>query len=440
MRKVDKMFNIFFYDIHSFLLVTVSCLLLLNLNFLGTLGLVIYGIMIAYSAFFFILNYKKRQDFCKKPFIFYFIIAYYSYFLFAVFINGSFSYNGPALIQLFLLYLIVILRQNNAEILEDIKSVAKILTVFGLIAGIGSIGIAIFTYYYPEAVSLLPEKIGEVFFNMTQGFPLRLAGYRYHPNGTAQACFTSLMFSIYLLSIADSSKWKVLSLLNCFIAVYLIVIATNSRTNIVCLALFLFLYFIIYFFVLNKENKQLNKIKNSIVIITLGLLLVFSLIVFFYEPAKEFLFSRVLRVSSIKDASGRDDVYKIAYELGQGHRILGYDMHQLRVAGNVDHAHNLFLQLLSAGGIPTLALFCISFFITIFFATKNLIRIKHDLSIRKLNCFFFCFIICYFIQGIPEISGVDNMSPFAICSQIIFAYINVIDMLNSRKVVGVKNY
>lgn len=412
------------HDIHTYLLITITTLLALYLNFLGTLGLVVYGLLIAYSVVFIFMNYRRREQYKQLPPIFFILIAYYCYFILAVSVNGSFTYNGPAIIQLFLLAFICFFRNDTNEMLYDVNNIAKVFTIFGLAMSIGSISIASFTLLFPNLVNTFPSALAEKFFAIKGSFPSdRLPGLCHYPNPTSLACLTSILFSFYLISIESKKKWIIPAIINICTGSYVIIIASNSRTNMVCLAAFIFFYYIFYFFILHKNDQKKRKIRNIIVIVFLTAVILFAIILIGSASFRDFFFNHVLRVSSIKDASGRDDVYKISYELGQGKRFLGYDMHDLVDVG-LPNAHNIFLQLLCAGGIPSLVLFCLWFFFSIYASIRNVLK-PVSKEARNLNGFFACFIVCYLLQGLPEIAGVDIMSPFSIAAQVIFAYINV---------------
>ena len=423
------------HDIHTYLLVTISTLLALYLNFFGTIGLVLYGLLISYSIIFIFSNYRRMEQYKNLPLVFFVIVAYYCYYILAVSINGSFSYNGPAIIQLFLLSYICFFREDESKMVNDVNSISKIFTIFGLAMGIGSFGIAVFTLFFPDIVNTFPSAVAKSFNSIKGSFPYgRLAGLRKYPNPTALACLTSIVFSFYLISIEHRKRWLISALFNIVLGGYLIVVATNSRTNMVCLVAFALCYYVFYFFVLYKDDNKKRKIRNIIAaILLLIIIILFVVILICSNSVRDFFFNHVFRISSIKDASGRDDVYKITYDLGKGKRLFGINMNEYMETTELPNAHNIYLQLLTAGGIPSLILFCIWFFFTFFAAFKNLFSKEEPKEIQNLNCFFVSFIICYFLQGIPETGGVDIMSPFSIAAQIIFAYIDLIYFTRARK-------
>ena len=415
----------FFSDVHTYFLVCISTIMALLFNLFGNVGLAIYGLLIVYSFIFFLLNVKK-QPLLKTP-IFYVMVAYYAYHILAVCINGSVIQLGSSILQLFFLSLIGFFQRDTKTIKHDITSLAKCMTVFGLLMSIGSLLMASFALYFPEHVVILPSYLKKVFESVSFSFYNgRIRGFGNQPNVSSEFCLICSMFSTFLITNSSvSRKWHITSLINIIITVYFIFIAASSRTKMVAIAAFFCCYFVSYFFVINRRNQKYKKIITVLLISTIIVIILLVLILAFSNDFRTFIMEDVIRISSLETASGRDDVYKTAFDLGKGHRLFGYNVETLKKA-IAPHAHNIYLQLLSFAGIPGLVLFCIYFFYTAFIAGKNLINNSFAEEEKNLNCFIFCFIFCYFIQGLPEVAGVDIMRLSSVSAQLIFASTHLI--------------
>ena len=266
---------------------------------------------------------------------------------------------------------------------------------------------------------------GNVFLKTMGEYPRRMAGIATHPNYTAEFCLVGTMLSFYLITTEKSRKWKTFSLLNIIISFFIIFIATSSRTSMVCM-LFFTCAFLCFYFYSNRKDAKIVKRMKYILFCLLFIALICIILFFISDSFKKFVNEHVLRVSSLKTASGRDSVYKVAFELGKGHRIFGYNDKELanRIAS---HAHNMYLQLLSFSGIPGLVLYCIYFFYTIYLAIKNFFNNAFDSSEKLLNCLFLSYLICYILYGIPEDAGVNWMKAISVYAQIIFASIHILN-------------
>ena len=412
-----------FSEINVFFLICITSIMILLFNFFGAFGLVLYGVLITYSAIFFICNLKTKPI-LKTP-IFYIMVAYYIYYLVAVCVNGSLPQLGSALLQLFLLSLTGFFIRDTNEIKSNLLSLSKIMTILGIFMALGSLSLALLVSIYPNMIETFPEFLKEFFNRVSFSYSgERLIGFGNQPNVTAEFCLICSLFSTYLISeINYSKKWICLSLLNIFSSFYIIFIATSSRTKMVSFLSFYFAYFIVYFFILHRNEKKLLKIASLILISFILIFILLGIFVFSSDNLRAFFLDKVIRISSISTASGRDSVYITAFNLGKGHRLFGYDVKKLQEA-IAPHAHNIYLQLLSFAGIPGLILFCIYFFHTAFISGKNVI--SKNTEERKLNCFILCFIFCYFIQGLPEIAGVDHMRLSSVSAQLIFASVHII--------------
>lgn len=416
-------------DVHTYFIVSITSIVLIAFNMFGFLGLILYALLLIYSILF-LLN-KIKQNRILTPPIFFVMVAYYLYFFLAVCINGSVIQLGSSILQLFLFSLIAFSLRNTNEMIADITSAAKIVTIASLTMAIGSISIALFTYYNLDYVHSL-HLISNQFIKITGNFPTRLSGFNLNPNGTAEFCLVGIISSYFILTFSRKTKWIILAIVNMIFSAYIIVIATNSRTNMVALAFFSLIYFILYFAIVSNKNKGSRKLAFYIIGCVLIVLIVILALLSSYKPAREFFLDKILRISSLSTASGRDSVYKTALHLGEGHRLFGYNIRTLKDS-IAPHTHNMFLELLSFSGVPGLILFIIYYFFTLYIAIRNLLNKTLMHNEKAFCCFILCFILYYFVQGIPENAGVDSIRLSSVFAQLFFAFTHIIYYKNQQQ-------
>ena len=420
--------NLIFQDIHIFNIILVSVLSFLQFTFIGkVIGLTSYGIMLAYSVVFFFYNLRIKRFY--TPWILYVIVLFYLYFLIATCANGSVMMFGSSLLQLLFICLISFFDRNTTSYVKDFISISKVLIILSLFMGCGSVIIGLIVYLYPEMISSLPMGISEYLKSVAGSFPVRLTGLAWHPNSSAKLCLIGSMFSIYLLTCEEiqSVKWKILAIINTFFSLYFIGIATNSRTSLIVLFSFCFIYGFIYAFKIKKGNKAVLKTIIYIVIVLFAILILFLVLISVSTEFKNYLLNDILRISTISTATGRTTIYKIAFELGENDRLFGFHPDRLDERVHVASTHNLFLELLSFGGVPSLVLYAIFFFYTLYVSWKNL-TLKTLMEKQQVLCaFLFCYIVCYFIYGIAERASVNGVGEIAVLAQIVFGITHVIN-------------
>lgn len=410
-------------DIHTYLLISLTTITALLFNIFGDLGLVIYGLLIIYGLVFFFFNSKSKTLLNKPPF--YFMLAYYMYFLLATCINGSLPQRGSAIAQLFLLSLMAFFIRANSEVGNDTIAMSKVMTTASIIMGVTSILISIFTYKNPGIVMSFPLYIKNIFLSVTGDFPTRMRGFTNHPNITAEFCLVGTMFSIFLIAANQSRFWNLLGSLNIATSVFTIFIATNSRTSMVCFLAFSFTFYGLFAFIINKSNEKIKRRRRYILLFLLLFFLLLLTIYFLSNQFRTFVNEHILRISSLSTASGRDSVYKIAFELGKGHRLFGYN-EKILSEQIAPHAHNMYLQLISFAGIPGFLLYFIFLISTFCCAVKNFICKEFNDKEKILNCFFLSYILCYIFYGLPEDAGINRIKTISVYSQVIFAFINIL--------------
>ena len=112
-------------NVSIFLLVTIMSIAIIQIDIFGILGLVVYGLLIAYGIIFIAVNYKKL-NLLKHPIV-YIAFAYYFYFIFAGIVNGNVTYTGPSLIQFFILTIVAFSVRPVSDIKKEFGTLANVL-------------------------------------------------------------------------------------------------------------------------------------------------------------------------------------------------------------------------------------------------------------------------------------------------------------------------
>lgn len=417
----------FLTSTEQFLLITLTTISINLFWGLGSISLVVYGLLIVYGVIFIALNFKKLQI-VRGP-AFYLACAYYVYFILASVINQNILKTGPSIIQFFLITIVAFAGISINQIKDVIHKLAKIFTVVGIFVAVMSYVIPAVTYYYPEVVSRLPFGLDESFVWIMGGFPGRADGLIGNANFTSNYMNICAFFSIYLLTTSRDKKWITLSIIDILLAIYVVFILCNSRTSMIVFMCFCFFYACFYYLYAYKEDKNKRKHFYFILGAIAILVLLMILIVAFSPSVKDYVFNKLLRVSSLKDGTGRLGIFKTALELGEGRRLFGFNYLELRAAtpGNNSHAHNSFLEILSFGGIPAFVFFTCYFFYSIYIALRNVFT-KATVS-SEYNLMFIlllCLVLAFFASTMTE-ADIDRMRLSTACLQMELGFIHVIN-------------
>ena len=388
----------FFTNTSTILLTTMMAIAIIQIDIFGTLGLFVYGLLIAYGIIFIIVNFKNL-NIIKHP-IFYIACAYYIYFILAEIINGNFTYTGPSLIQFFILTIIAFRVRTIDEIKKDFKILAKYLTIMGLIVSISSILICIVTYYIPDFVYKLPEEIKNNFLRFTGNFPQRATGVIGNANRSAGYIYICSLFALYLIVIDRRKIWVIPAVTNILLAFYSTFIIFASRTYMVCLLITLPGFFIA--FLLSQYRMKIFKQKKfyitacAILFMILCIILIYSI----SDTARNYILNHIIRIGSLSTGSGRLEIYKTSINLWENHKLFGYNYMDLYNITGVTHAHNIFIEVLASGGLPSFILFSIFMIYTIYIALKNVfIKNKISTETRFLICLLISYMIGYLFTG-----------------------------------------
>ena len=197
--------------------------------------------------------------------------------------------------------------------------------------------------------------------------------------------------------------------------------------GIVC-AVICFVVFYTYSVIRTYGETQRKRFFT--VLAVLCILAILLVIICFCIPSiRNFLLDRVIRIDSLSTGSGRIEVFQKSIELGEGRRIFGYNVSEelrLVTSSRAPHAHNIFLEALAAGGVPTLILFSIYLVYSVYISVKNAFNNNLNLKYKVLCCFIICYFAGYIVCGLTD-SIINRMRISVTCFQLILGYTHVIN-------------
>ena len=430
--KKDNLLNLL--DIHWLLVITISVIAVLRFCVFSWPGLIMYGVLIVYDIAGIAYNYSIGKK-TARCFPFYVGVLFSLYFLLASFINGN-SSDWATIIQYGLILVLVSFAREGKEIQSVFFQISKVLTISGICMAFLSILIPIIGNIFPSFFLRLPEY--DLFIRLNKMVcdikTDRLIGFGLNPITTSFYCYATIAFSVFLFSITDKQCWKVLAIINIIISTMLIVFLARSRTYMIALFVFYVVYFFIYYCVIYKDAPRKKHNLKILLFLVGSCIVVFVLLFFNCSSLRDFILKDVLRVQNIDTLGNREDIFTQSLEIGKGHRLFG--VNSLYYKQNIkSHTHNVFLEVLTFGGIPSLFFFMIYVFSSIFISIKNMInKNEMPINIQIINCLALAYIVSYLVGGISEPGGVRTMRlAFAVLQLMIGSVVVIYANTHARK-------
>ena len=396
-------------DIHWLLIITVAIIAVLRFGIFGVPGLVVYGLLLVYNLIGIIFNLKHNK--ISFNFTFVFGCLYCLYFLLATLFNGTFADAASTLAQYLLIFVIASFIRKDDLIENDFISLAKVMTVAGLAMTLLSVVFSCITTAFPSLFANLPEGnyFDDIRLRICNLKVDRLAGFGGNPIVTAFYCYASIVFSVYLLSVSRNIKWKVLAVANFILSSVLIGFLARSRTYMGALAIFLIVYFIIYYCLLNwNEPQKRHNFKFLLLLSCLGLVIFFLLFIA-VESFRDFILEQVLRIQNINTIGNREDIFSNTINAGKGYRLFGLNAKwfEQHVA---PHTHNMYLEVLTFGGVPCFIFFILFWIAAIYTTLYNLYhRNLMSKTCQTINCLTLAYIVSFLVGGISEPGAVRSI-------------------------------
>lgn len=411
------------FDVRNVILVTIASIAILQFGVFSLLGLAVYGLLLVYNLFSIIYNLREKKIYVNIVFLL--GISYCIYFLVSSVVNGNIADVGSTILQYLLIFVVASFIRDNNDIFSDMISLSKVLTIATLAMAVLSVLLSFAGMLFPSFFANLPSwaPFDEIRKRLCHIPQERLIGFVGNPITTAYYCYTGLLFSIYLCSVECSKKWKILSYLNIVISSITIIFLTRCRTYTVALFAFVFLYISIYYLWISKDNKLKKRNFKIIIIASVALLVILIAIFIVSDPFRDFILNDVIRIQNLNTLSNRTEIFRNALIEGEGHRIFGINARNFE-KNIASHTHNMYLEVLTFGGVPAFILFLLYLFSAIAISFINLKSCNKNIQV--ISCFGFAFICGYMVGGISEPGTVKYMGLIFPVMQVLIAFTSIL--------------
>ena len=391
--------------IRTFLLISVVTVAVIQFDIFGTVGLFAYGILIAYSALFTILLLRRRKP--VLGFALFSSMFFFFWSLATTIINHKFI-SLASLIQMMIFTCISFFPRNIKEIERDLTTLARIMTVSGIIMAAGTILIPYFVDVAPDIVNRLPAFLSD-YLKKSAG-DVRVVGPGNNPNTTAGFSLISIIASSYLLSKKEKSrKWTINAITCIALAIPTIFILTASRTSMIACITFA-LSFSFLLIISNNDGKMLKRKLLLSAIILIALTTVFILVVTFYQELCNYILQRVIRVDSISDGSNRLNLFAVSLSLFLESPIIGASYESFLELTDTASSHNAILEILTFSGIPGFISFIIFSILAFIASIKAFIRFReNNKDFSCMACLLISFLVTHFVYGLTESICINSM-------------------------------
>lgn len=421
-------------DIHWLLIITISTIAVLLFGVFNWVGLVLYGVLLVYNGSGIVYNFLNGRK-ISKNITFFSGVLFSLYFLLASFINGN-SSDWATIIQYGLILVLVSFAREGKEIQSVFLPISKVLTISGICMAFLSILIPIIGNVFPSFFLSLPKY--DLFIRLNKMVcdikTDRLIGFGLNPITTSFYCYATIAFSVFLFSITGKQLWKILSAINIGISSFFIAFLARSRTYMLALFAFYGAYFFIYYCVLYRDVPSKQRDFKVLLFVFCSCFIVFVLLFTLFDSFRSFILEDVFRVQNIDTFGNRGDIFTRSLIAGEGHRLFGISSMYFEQIIE-DHTHNVFLEVLTFGGVPSLFFFMIYVFSSIYISIKNMInKNEMPINIQIINCLAFAYIVSYLVGGISEPGGVRTMRlAFAVLQLMIGSVVVIYVSTHTRK-------
>lgn len=381
-----------------YFLITIAALTFLEIEpFNDIIRFVLFFLLIAYSVLFFSVNVKKLST---TP-LFGLVTTFFALSTLSFIIHGDFMRVGFSHIQYIFLFFNASVIISNEDMSENIKALAKWFTIFGLFICLFP-PVASLIFKNSEFFHSLKNPLWQDLINAPYDFPNRYDSML-NPNHIAILIGVAGFFSFILIYEEKRIGWIVAAVANVIASFFFIIFAYASRSSMAFLAISFGSFVILSLIFLKDKNKR----NISLILLLSGLaVLALMLILFmFSDNFRMIMLEKVLRVSSIKTATGRDIRHKLAIEGALASPVFGVPLDAystvFSVLDNARYPHNMFLDIWLKFGTPC---FIIYIAVVIYSFVVMMIRmIKTSDSAEKMaSLFCICLLLGIVVQSLVE--------------------------------------
>ena len=361
----------------------------------------IYGVFVFYSGLFFLLNIRRHRmalTWVAISGIVYYILSTISYIH-----NGDIMTEGFPHFQYVFLGLICLSDRSSEDIVKEISTLVKMVTVFSIIMVVVSLLTVPLVLYCPSFVESLPKELNRMVITSASIGNGRFCGFTNNPNMTANFCTVGFMLSYYLLFVKTGWKWKTAAVADCVLSFYLITFKCASRTAMLTIMAFACIFPFLYFIAFHWRNMEYRKWFYIVLVLIIVAILLGISIVVFVEPLRDYVLNNIIRISSLQTGSGRTNIWRFMLEASKGHRIFGVSKQVIRENFNVGSMHNIFLELFIIMGVPTMIAYLVYFFFSICQSWKMAFSQKIDSHyLKMLYLLILSTLLVTILQGMSE--------------------------------------
>lgn len=361
----------------------------------------IYGVFVFYSGLFFFLNIKRHRralTWAAISGIAYYILSTISYIH-----NGDIMTEGFPHFQYVFLGLICLSVRSGDEIVKEISTLVKMVTVFSIIMVVVSLLTVPLVLYCPSFVESLPKELNRMVVTSASIGSSRFCGFTNNPNMTANFCTVGFMLSYYLLFFKTGWKWKTAAVADCVLSFYLITFKCASRTAMLTILAFACIFPFLYFIAFYWKNKEYRKRFYVVISLIILAVLVGILIVVFVEPLRDFVLNNIIRISSLKTGSNRTNIWKFMLNASKGRHMFGVSKQVIWENFDAGSMHNIFLELFIIMGVPTMIAYLIYFFASIYQSGKMAFStMTESRDLKMLYLLIFSTLLVTILQGMFE--------------------------------------
>lgn len=399
-----------FFLCYSFALIA----LLLPQPFSDITRFVLYSSILFIGAIILFRSMKERKP-CIVDKALIFFLSYEFWTLILLLIHNEFMTYGLALFIQAILFYVCFLPISSDELEKEIHDICLVLTCITIFAGIISFLIVPTLQRFPSLNELQINGRDFVFYGMANTNDTRLWGYGRQPNQTGMLLSIGAMSSIYLYFYTKKKLDILLACVNITICTAFFALA-SPRSSILATGIF-FILFVSLLFLFSIKNHSSFHLRRIYIVLLLILLIavVFIFLIIFSATFRDWLLNDLLRINSIRGATGRNNLQKIVLDeyCESGKYLLGISKERtISVTPDRLGPHNTFIEILTGKGLISLFLFLCGIICTLIYSVK--LYSKHILLSQQeilMLSFSVSSVFATIIQNSFECAFLYNMWP-----------------------------
>ncbi|GEM_PF-6739673 len=304
-------------------------------------------------------------------------------------VHKEFLVHGLAACTELLLLYVSFMPRDSAHLEKEIQSIPLYYSFISLFGSVVSLLIIPIYKIYPQITEIYINNNISTLSRMVItaiSEPSRLTGYGLHANVTGLLCGMGVICSIIIiLKNKDNKLWKyIISAIN-IITCCVVLLISSSRTSILAACGFTFLLLIVYFAQRGEKEKRVKQILLIALLLAICCLIILFIVMIASSEARTVIFNKIIRVDSIKTATGRTILQEKVLKAAKISPFIGISQEDVADLTTVGNSHNVFIEILAVTGVPNLIIFSLGILFIIVSAVKIGIKSKYLNSESALN-------------------------------------------------------